>query len=99
MKNTLIRITAQVWENYGSEETPYWKAKGGQEFNLMADSDDFFYGEEMCLKAIDKILLTRSNSHYRYERLDHEIIFGEPRTIFTYEFYETLKAMSEPVEQ
>ena len=95
MKDTLVRITAQIHENYGSAEAPYWKPKGGQEFHLRADADDFFYGEETCKKAIDKILADRSDEHYRYTRLDHELVFFEPRVITTHEFYETLEAVSQ----
>ena len=95
MKDTLVRITAQIHENYGSAEAPYWKAKGGQEFYLRADADDFFYGEETCKKAIDKILTDRSDDRYRYTRLDHELVFLEPKAIFTYEFYDALEAVSQ----
>jgi hypothetical protein len=43
MENSLVRITAQYYENYGSSEAPHWKPKGGHEFSLRADSDLFFY--------------------------------------------------------
>ncbi len=95
MKDTLVRITAQMYENYGSAEAPYWKPKGGQEFHLRADSDDFFYGKETCEKAIDKILASRSGDYYRYERLDYELVFLEPKVILTHEFYEALEAVSQ----
>jgi DNA-binding ferritin-like protein len=38
---TLCQITAQYYENYSDTETPHWKPKGGQVFNLMVDAHVF----------------------------------------------------------
>ena len=91
MENSLVRITAQYYENYGSSESPYWKPKGGQEFSLRADSDSFFYCTEECVKAIKKILLAKSSDYVRYEYLDHELVFEEPRVISTEDFEAALQ--------
>jgi hypothetical protein len=99
MNDTLVRITAQVFENYGSAEAPHWKAKGGQEFSLMADSDDFFYGKEACELSIDKILALRSNDYYRYERVDHELVFCTPVVISSEEFNSTLNKVVKEMEE
>ena len=77
--NTLCYVTAQYYENYGGDSTsPHWKQKGGQIFKLYVDSDDFFYGEEHCIKAIKECLHNQSGSKYKYEYLSHELIFNEP---------------------
>jgi len=68
MNNTLIQIVAQVQENYSFNEGGFhWKPKGEQMFTLRADSDDFFYGEEACVKAIKTLLANQSNEHTRYK--------------------------------
>ena len=91
MENSLVRITAQYYENYGTDLTPHWKPKGGQEFSLRADSDSFFYCTEECVKAIKKILLAKSSDYVRYEYLDHELVFEEPRVISTEDFEAALQ--------
>jgi hypothetical protein len=91
MENSLVRITAQYYENYGSSESPYWKPKGGMEFSLRADSDSFFYCTEECVKAIKKILLAKSSDYVRLEYLEHEVVFEEPRVISTEDFEAALQ--------
>ncbi len=81
---TLVTITAQYYENYASHDLDWdgkkeaWKAKGGQEFQIYADSDDFFYGEESCVEAIKCLLKEVSNPCHKYEYVSHELIFSEP---------------------
>ena len=98
MENSLVRITAQYYENYGSSESPYWKPKGGQEFSLRADSDSFFYCTEECVKAIKKMLAARSNDHVRYEYLEHEVVFDEPKAMSTEEFEIALQMVHQEYE-
>lgn len=76
--STLVQITAQYYENYGSPENPFWKAKGGQIFTIRADMYDLMYDKENVVKAIEMLLTEQCNSHCRYEYLDHEVIFSEP---------------------
>jgi len=81
---TLVRISTQYYENYAAHNSDWdgkkegWKPKGGQEFNIYADSDDFFYGEEACIEAIKCLLKEKSNLYVRFEYVEHEIIFSEP---------------------
>lgn len=75
MNNTLIHITAQVSENYGTPQAPCWKLKGGQVFSLNVDSDAFMYVEDACIKAIKTLLAKRSNAMCVYEYVCHELIF------------------------
>jgi hypothetical protein len=74
---TLVHVTAQYFENYNFYDAgePRWKPKGGQVFSLMVDSDLFFYMKDECVKAIQSLLDEQSNSHSRYEYIDHELIF------------------------
>jgi len=44
----------QDYENYGTPEEPYWKAKGGEDFILEAEE----WTEEMIIKAYDLIELS-----------------------------------------
>lgn len=83
--NTLLQITAQVHENYGTHdwngqgECPqHWKPKGGQMFTLRVDSDNFLYADTECIKAIDTLLAKQSNESWRYTYIEHELIFHEP---------------------
>lgn len=83
--DTLLQITAQVQENYGTHnwngqgECPqHWKMKGGQMFTLRVDSDMFCYAETECIKAIDTLLASQSDNYYRYTYTAHELIFHEP---------------------
>lgn len=98
MENSLVRITAQYYENYGSSESPYWKPKGGQEFSLRADSDSFFYCEEECVKALKKMLAARSNDHVRYEYLEHDLVFEEPRVLSSEDFEAALQKVHQEYE-
>ena len=88
---TLVQITAQYYENYAAHNSDWdgkregWKAKGGQVFQIYADSDDFFYGEEDCIEAIKSLLKEQSNPYCKYEYVSHEIIFSEPITLEGFE--------------
>jgi len=98
MENSLVRITAQYYENYGSSESPYWKPKGGQEFSPRADSDSFFYCSEECVKAIKMMLAARSNDHVRYEYLEHDLVFEEPRVLSSEDFEAALQKVHQEYE-
>ena len=58
-------------------------------------SDYANYRPSYPTEAIDKILASRSGDYYRYERLDYELVFLEPKVILTHEFYEALEAASQ----
>jgi len=77
MRDTICRITAQCEWNNGDSVNPHWKPKGGVEFTLMVDADDFLYSKEICIMAI-KMLLSdaESNNCCRYTYVSHELVFS-----------------------
>ncbi len=75
---TLVRITAQYFENYGTGANPHWKPKGGQEFSIRIDSDILFYNKEGVESVVAHMLDDRSNEYVRYELVDMEPVFSEP---------------------
>jgi hypothetical protein len=72
---TLLHITAQVKENYGTPTQPSWKNKNGQTFSLNVNSDAFMYVEKECINAIKTLLAKESNAMVSYEYVSHELIF------------------------
>jgi hypothetical protein len=79
--NTLIRVFAQIHDNYGTSENPHWKPKGGQEFTFRADSDHFLYApEEVIAKAIQSMIdidMAKYTGN-KYTYVSHELVFHEP---------------------
>lgn len=49
-----LLITTQVYENYGSAEKPYWKAKGGEDY-VVPNFTDFNSVTEVVLSLRDQI--------------------------------------------
>ena len=47
MMNCTVKVMAQYFENYSDTKTPYWKPKGGQEFQIVIDSDTILYSDEL----------------------------------------------------
>ena len=84
MQTTLCQITAQYYENYAAQNEDWdgkkqgWKAKGGQIFEIMVDSDDFLYCEDVCIETIKDLLAAGSDLRYKYEYVSHELIFCTP---------------------
>ena len=93
---SLVQISAQYYENYNFENggTPHWKPKGEQVFTLRADTDLFFYGEEMCIEAIKVMLARYNDSLNKFEYISHEIIFQEPMVLDEYLFENTFNQIS-----
>ena len=86
-----IRISAQYYENYSDTDTPYWKPKGGYEFTIKADADTIFYTYDSNLKEIlSKMVADESDSHNKYEYIDHEVIFFEPTELSNDKFEKLL---------
>lgn len=81
MLETLVRIEAQYFENYGSAEAPHWKPKGGQEFTIRIDSDILFYNKEGVESVIAHMLDDLSNDYVRYELISFEPVFSEPKQL------------------
>ena len=74
-----ILVSAQYYENYSDNQTPYWKPKGGADFSFPVDSDlvMYVYKEELR-EALIKMVEEQSNEHSRYEYIDHEVKFAAP---------------------
>ena len=74
-----VLVSAQYYENYSDNQTPYWKPKGGVDFSFPIDSDLVMYAYKEDLKsALIKMVEEQSNEHCLYEYIDHEVKFGKP---------------------
>jgi hypothetical protein len=56
----------------------------------MVDSDDFMYGSDACIEAIQELLAKESDWHSKYEYLDYELIFSRPIVLDDTEFENAL---------
>jgi hypothetical protein len=74
-----ILVSAQYYENYSDNQTPYWKPKGGADFSFPIDSDlvMYVYKEELR-EALIKMVEEQGNEYSRYEYIDHEVKFAAP---------------------
>jgi hypothetical protein len=74
-----ILVSAQYYENYSDNQTPYWKPKGGADFSFPIDSDLVMYAyKEDLREALIKMVEEQSNEYSRYEYIDHEVKFAAP---------------------
>jgi len=77
-----LRITAQYYENYNTsgEGAPYWKPKGGHEFEVEVADSLAMYADvkEELIPTIEVFLAGESNSMARFEYRDHEFVFSKP---------------------
>ena len=68
---------AQYHENYSDTNTPYWKPKGGQEFQIVMDSDIVMYSNNLVNHLTD-IVSSQSDEHNKYSYLEHDVEFIKP---------------------
>ena len=74
-----VLVSAQYYENYSDNQTPYWKPKGGVDFSFPIDSDLVMYAYKEDLKlALINLVEAQSNEYSRYEYIDHEVKFSKP---------------------
>jgi hypothetical protein len=74
-----ILVSAQYYENYSDNQTPYWKPKGGADFSFPVDSDLVMYLDRGVLEnALTKMVEEQSNDYSRYEYISHEVKFSAP---------------------
>lgn len=74
-----VLVSAQYYENYSDNQTPYWKPKGGVDFSFPIDSDLVMYAYKEDLKsALIKMVEEQSNEYSCYEYIDHEVKFSKP---------------------
>jgi hypothetical protein len=74
-----ILVSAQYYENYSDNQTPYWKPKGGVDFSFPVDSELVMYIPNGVLEnALTKMVEEQSNEYSRYEYISHEVKFSNP---------------------
>ena len=77
MMNCTVKVMAQYFENYSDTNTPYWKPKGGQEFQIVIDSDTILYSDELK-SHLTTLVAAQSNEHHKYEYIEHDVEFKKP---------------------
>lgn len=65
-----IVANTQVKENYGTQDKPYWKPKGGQVFRFPVDDSFLYNSDEEITASINHMLSRQSNDMYIYELID-----------------------------
>jgi len=75
--NCTIKVMAQYHENYSDTNTPYWKPKGGQEFQIVMDSDIVMYSNDL-VKHLTDVVSSQSDEHNKYSYLEHDVEFIKP---------------------
>jgi len=75
--NCTIKVMAQYHENYSDTNTPYWKPKGGQEFQIVMDSDIVMYSNDLVKHLMD-VVSSQSDEHNKYSYLEHDVEFIKP---------------------
>ena len=75
--NCTVKVMAQYFENYSDTNTPYWKPKGGQEFQIVIDSDTILYSNELK-NHLTEMVAAQSNEHFKYEYIEHDVEFKKP---------------------
>jgi hypothetical protein len=74
-----ILVSAQYYENYSDNQTPYWKPKGGADFSFPIDSDLVLnIPSKILVDALTNMVEEQSNEYSRYEYIDHEVKFSKP---------------------
>jgi hypothetical protein len=77
MMNCTVKVMAQYFENYSDTNTPYWKPKGGQEFQIVIDSDTILYSDELK-NHLKEMISNQSDEHNKYEYIEHDVEFKKP---------------------
>ena len=80
MINCTVKVMAQYYENYSDTKTPYWKPKGGQEFQIVIDSDIIMYADDLK-NHLTEMVAAQSNEHFKYEYIEHDVQFNKPITL------------------
>ena len=75
---TLVRVTTQYRENYGTPEKPSWKMKGGHEFFFHTNVDNFMYAKESSIQAVKNLIAEKGTEMAKFTYIDHDIIFHDP---------------------
>jgi len=93
--NAIVRVLTQYHENYNTDNgvnanpnsAPYWKPKGGVEFEVEVNSDIVLYCDN-----IEEILTTMVNEQCnpmcKYTYMSHEVNFSKPSKLSSNRFKE-----------
>jgi len=84
-----IIINSQYYQNYSDTDTPYWKPKGGHEFQIVVNSDVLMYSNELE-KHLTKIVSKQSDEHEKFEYKGHEVQFSDPTMLGSGELYDLI---------
>jgi hypothetical protein len=74
-----LLITTQVYENYGSADKPYWKAKGGEDY-VVPNFTDFNTVTEVVLSLRDQI--ESDTDYFRESIIDWVVVADDFLTQF-----------------
>lgn len=80
MSTVKIRIITQYYENYSDTDNPHWKPKNSFIFEVFADSDVILYAPNLE-KILSEMVAEQSDSHNKFEYLEHEIVWHEPQVL------------------
>tara|TARA_Y100000389_G_C17234958_1_gene400106 strand:- start:222 stop:500 length:279 start_codon:yes stop_codon:yes gene_type:complete len=86
-----IIINSQYYQNYSDTDTPYWKPKGGHEFQIVVDSDVLMYSNELE-KHLTKIVSKQSDEREKFEYRGHEVQFSDPTILGRGELYDLINS-------
>lgn len=74
-----LLITTQVYENYGSADKPYWKAKGGSDYVVKEFRD---YNQVTEAVMVLRPQIEQDNEYYREHIIGWEIVADDYLTDF-----------------
>jgi len=77
MMNCTVKVMAQYFENYSDTKTPYWKPKGGQEFEIVMNSDVIMYSDDLKTH-LTEMVAAQSSEYMKYEYIEHDVQFKKP---------------------
>lgn len=82
-----LMIFTQVHENYGSEDQPYWKPKGGDDYFVPVSMDDLLASEDKAaflrgLVDAARALIEERNCMYEEYIIDYSLEDDSFRTEF-----------------
>ena len=86
-----IIINSQYYQNYSDTDTPYWKPKGGHEFQIVVDSNVLMYSNELE-KHLTKIVSKQSDEREKFEYRGHEVQFSDPTMLGSCELYDLINS-------
>jgi hypothetical protein len=86
-----IIINSQYYQNYSDTDTPYWKPKGGHEFQIVVDSNVLMYSNELE-KHLTKIVSKQSDEREKFEYRGHEVQFSDPTMLGSGELYDLINS-------